>query len=128
MGAAAAGALSRASGGCVGGDPDHRAALLVRGLYRFCHPHHGRSSQGVLRGDIWRDAGVRAPVVLDFDRRRSGAAPSHGIRPVDLYGGELAILPVSGRASVIPLSRLMTSGPVIARPCAHTAAINRENS
>jgi hypothetical protein len=38
-------------------------------------------------------------VVLDPDRRRSGAAPSHRIRPVDLYGGELAILPVSGLAS-----------------------------
>ena len=49
-----------------------------------------------------------ASVVLDLDRRRSGAAPSHGIRPVDLHGGELAIPPVSGRASVIPLSRLTT--------------------
>ena len=52
----------------------------------------------------------RASVVLDADRRRPGAASSHRIRPVDLHGGELAILPASAVAnSVICTRRHRTS-------------------
>ena len=37
----------------------------------------------------------RASMVLDADRRRSGAASSHRIWPVDFHGGE-RLIPVSG--------------------------------
>ena len=46
-------------------------------------------AKGICAVDLRRDAGGRASLVLDADRRRPGAAPSHRLRPVDLHGGEL---------------------------------------
>src|SRR3981081_4846998 len=98
MGAAASGALSRAPCGCNGADPDDRAAVLVCRSDPFRHSHHGRSRQGILRIEIWRDTGAGPSMVLDADRSRSGTAPSHRLRPVDLHGGDL-ILPAGGSGS-----------------------------
>ena len=54
-------------------------------------------AQGDHRVVVRRDAGAGASMVLDADRRRSGAAPPDRFRPGDLHGGEL-ILPRSGPA------------------------------
>ena len=58
-------------------------------------------AKGFCAATFRRDAGEQAPVVLDADRRRPGAAPSHRLRPVDLHGGERLSLPASGTASRI---------------------------
>ena len=59
----------------------------------FLHPHHGRPRQGNLFVDLRDDD--RAPVVLDADRRRSGAAPSDRFRSFDLHGRERLIATIA---------------------------------
>src|SRR5258705_8076903 len=106
LGAPIAGALPCASCGCNGADPDCRAAVLVRRLDRFCNSPRGRPRQGILRLHLRSEAG--ASMVLVADRDRSGAAPSHRFRSLDLHGGELS-LPASGLAS--RLNTLKRCGP-----------------
>src|SRR3954467_4914234 len=87
LGAAATGALSGSSCGCVALDPDRCTEILVRRLHRLRHSHHGRSRQGTVHLDLRRQPGTS--LVLVVDRRRSGAASPHRFRAFDLHGGEL---------------------------------------